>query len=343
MSTTVYVALSGGVDSTVAALLLRQQGYAIEGVTIDTGYGNAVTKAADCCRHLDIVHHVIDAKALFNRYVIKYFVEAYLNGLTPNPCVVCNQRIKFALIFDMLSKNQLTMMATGHYVRKVIDNDRCGLAKAASKTKDQSYFLYKLPQKILARCLFPLGNYQKSEIREIAAAAAMPAAVELESQDICFIPDGNYRYFLEQGSINRLLDGDIIDTSGNIIGHHYGLGNYTVGQRKGLGISSQCPLYVVAIDTTANRLIVGREQELYSKEVICGDCNFIAFDNLIAPLDVEVKIRYLANPVKAKIIPQDDIIKMEFEVAQRAVTPGQAAVFYRDDTLIGGGTIISCK
>lgn len=340
MSTTVYVALSGGVDSTTAALLLQQQGYAVEGITIDTGYGNAVAKAADCCQRLNIAHHVIDGKELFRQNVVDYFVDAYLHGLTPNPCVICNQKIKFALIYELISEDRSKLIATGHYVKKIASGGRFLLAKAASSAKDQSYFLYKLPQKILERCLFPLGEYQKSEVRQIAAAASMPVATEHDSQDICFIPDGNYRGILEQTAGKRLMDGDIIDTSGNLIGRHHGLANYTVGQRKGLGVSSQHPLYVVAIDDITNKLIVGREDKLYSKEAICNDCNFLAFTKLTTPLEVDVKIRYLANPVKAEIIPENDFVKIIFNHPQRAVTPGQAAVFYQGDILIGGGTIL---
>jgi len=168
----------------------------------------------------------------------------------------------------------------------------------------------------------------------------MPVATEHDSQDICFIPDGNYRGILEQTAGKRLMDGDIIDTSGNLIGRHHGLANYTVGQRKGLGVSSQHPLYVVAIDDITNKLIVGREDKLYSKEAICNDCNFLAFTKLTTPLEVDVKIRYLANPVKAEIIPENDFVKIIFNHPQRAVTPGQAAVFYQGDILIGGGTIL---
>ncbi len=343
MKKRVLVAMSGGVDSTVSAALLQQEGYDVVGITMDTGYGTAPSDAALMAKHLGIDHHIIDVKQAFHDSVIKDFVYSYLHGQTPNPCVVCNEKVKFCVCMSVMHELDAVYFATGHYVKRLEKNGRFLLACAEYRPKDQSYYLYRLTQNILAKCLFPLGSYSKVQIRQMALAWSLPAADKADSQDICFIPSGDYREFLKEHlDESYFLPGEITDCSGKLIGEHRGLAFYTVGQRKGLGVALGYPAYVVALDTVHNRLVLGVDQDLLASDAISINHTFLPFDRLDAPMRADVKIRYKSPAVAAMIYPMDDDkIRIVFDNPQKSVTPGQAAVFYDGDIVVGGGTIIS--
>jgi len=353
----ILVAMSGGVDSSVTAALLMQQGHNIEGATIEmwrsddplfTGNSapcssSAVKDAQRVAKTLGITHHVIDFSEEFLAKVVDNFVEEYLQGRTPNPCVVCNREIKFGAFLEAADAVGADLVATGHYARITFDDSsgRYLLKKAKDAAKDQSYVLYSLSQEQLSRAIFPLGDFSKAEIRQLALDFDLPVAYKEESQDICFIPDNDYRRFLTQKTGKDIVPGPFLDTDGNVIGQHKGIPFYTVGQRKGLGLALGYPAYVVAIDVENNAVIVGTGNHLFSKTVLVKQNNFIPFDTLEEPLEAEVKIRYNAEAAPAVISRGEEqgLVKVVFEEPQKAVTPGQSAVYYQGDTVIGGGII----
>ncbi|HBF35783.1 MAG TPA: tRNA 2-thiouridine(34) synthase MnmA [Firmicutes bacterium] len=349
--------MSGGVDSSVAAALLLKQGYEVIGVTMqiwpsDLPYGEeveggccslgAVEDARAVAGKLGIPYYVLNFQAPFREKVIDYFVAEYLQGRTPNPCIVCNHSLKF----DNLLEKSLSLggdfIATGHYVQKDQDlnTGRWLLRKGIDGTKDQSYVLYGLKQAQLARSLFPLGGYEKTAIRKIAAEIGLRVADKPDSQEICFIPDQDYGRFINEYSPGSVKPGTIVDPEGHVLGRHQGISNFTIGQRKGLGIATGTPLFVTEIRPETNEVVVGTKEGVFSKGLLASKINWIAFDTLNSPQEVEVKIRYSAKPVLAIATPVGpDQVKIEFQNPQPAVTPGQAVVFYRSDLMLGGGTI----
>lgn len=337
----VAVALSGGVDSTAAAVILQEEGYQVFGVTMIVTGGNDAAKAAETAAALGIEHYVFDLREAFKAAVIDCFTEAYLAGRTPNPCVVCNPRIKFGALMQRALSLGARYFATGHYARVWKDavTRRYLLGRGLDTKKDQSYVLYALKQEQLCRLLFPMGARTKKEAREIVRRRGLKTA-DRESQEICFVPEGDYRRLLERvGGSTR--PGPIIDHQGNTIGRHRGLACYTVGQRRGLGLATGYPLYVLAIDPARNAVIVGPESLLYKDRCVVGETNFIPFDRLEEVMTVTIKIRSTALDRPATIVPAGGgRVSVKFTEPERAITPGQAAVFYRDEIVVGGGTIL---
>lgn len=350
----VVVAMSGGVDSSVAAALLVEQGYEVVGVTLQiwprflsSGATDgccsldAVDDARRVCQMLGIPHYVLNLEELFEKEVIGNFRGEYLRGRTPNPCIVCNQRIKFGALLERSMALAADKLATGHYVRLKTINGRHVLMKGKDPLKDQSYALYRLTQRQLAQLFFPLGEFTKDDTRKKAEALGLRIAQKPESQDICFIPDNDYRRFLREYAPGSLSTGPIVDTEGNLLGRHQGIAFYTIGQRKGLGLSTPVPMYVVDIWPESNTLVVGQEKAAFGRALLAEDVNFIAIPHLGGPLKVEAKIRYNIKPAPAMIRPTAEGIITEFEEAQRAITPGQSAVWYQGDVVVGGGIITS--
>jgi len=336
----IAVALSGGVDSSVTAALLQKAGHEVFGLTmLVTPSDEAAVAAGEVAATLGIPHHTVDFRDVFSKEVISQFCLQYSLGRTPNPCVNCNRMIKFGALLSKAVDLGAAAMATGHYAR-VENNSGClVLKKGVDLTRDQSYFLYKLTQPQLAAAVFPLGNMTKNSVRKIAAEIGLPSVRSKESREICFIPDNDYPRFLRE-HISTVPAGRIVDKQGKVLGKHNGIINYTVGQRKGLGISSPTPLYVIGIDAQTNTVIVGEKKDVYASEFISIDLNWLAFEKLIAPVTLKVKIRYLHAEAEALITPvYDDKVSVKFTAPQMAVTPGQSAVFYDGDVVVGGGTI----
>jgi tRNA-specific 2-thiouridylase len=346
----------------MAAMLLKQRGHRVVGVTMrlledDEGTPNneATPHERTCCSFRDIIdarsvsqkldfdHQVHNFSRLFKREVIGRFVQAYTSGLTPNPCIDCNRRLKFGPLFERAALLGCTHMATGHYAKIEVDKktDRWLLRKARDLTKDQSYFLYGLTQEELARTFFPLGDYLKCEIRGMAARLGVVNARKPDSQDICFVRDGRYDLFLKSFGIT-FTPGDMIDSQGKVVGTHQGIHLYTIGQRRGLGLHSPRPLYVLRLDPVKNTVTVGGEEELFSDWAILADVNLISLEQLTGPMEAKVKIRYRQLESPALIEPLDDHrLKINFQSPLKAVAQGQAAVIYQGDVVVGGGTIIS--
>ncbi|MFH1889226.1 MAG: tRNA 2-thiouridine(34) synthase MnmA [Candidatus Omnitrophota bacterium] len=352
----VVVAMSGGVDSSVAAGLLKSDGYDVIGITICFNLPDSARRRPSCCGiqgiedakrvayKLGIKHYVLNFKKVLKDKVIKEFCREYLKGRTPNPCVRCNQYIKF----DALLKKAISLgagyLATGHYARvKRTPNSELRtpdflLRKAKDKNKDQSYFLYRLGQSQLKHILFPLGDYTKEEVRKMAREFALPVADKLASQEICFLPDTDYRTFLKTQGKKYLNPGLIVDKDNNVLGRHKGVAFYTIGQREGLGIARGYPVYVTKIDPRANSITVGREEDVYAEEFTVRDTHFI----LSPPkkkVALKVRIRYNHPEAPARVIFSGHKIRVRFKEPQFAVTPGQSAVFYDKDTVLGGGII----
>ena len=350
----VVVAMSGGVDSSVAALLLCRAGWEVIGVTmklysldesqLPDGHQGCCTlddveDARAVCRLLEIPHYVLNMEREFRGQVMDYFASEYRRGRTPHPCIACNDKIKFSHLLARADALGAQFVATGHYARVERGSDGFTLRKGIDQGKDQSYVLFGMTQAQLARTLLPVGGYTKDEIRRMALDSGLLTADKPDSQDICFIPLGDYREFLRQRAAG--VPGQIVDLEGRILGEHEGIEYFTVGQRRGLGLSKTVgePRYVVRLDADANRVVVGPETALYSGEAWASNVNYV---NGTPPADgmaVSVKIRYKAHEAPATLHPHPDGAQVRFQEPQRSVTPGQAAVFYRGDVLLGGGTI----
>ncbi len=353
----VLVGMSGGVDSSVAAYILKEQGYEVIGVTMQIWPDmddevrereggccslSAVDDARRVANQLGIPYYVMNFKEVFERKVIDYFVDEYLKGRTPNPCIACNRYIKFEEFIRKAHSLDAYYVATGHYARIVRDEKlgRFLLKRSADAGKDQTYALYSMTQYQLQHTLMPLGDYTKEEIRNIAEGIGLTVARKPDSQEICFVDDNDYGKFIEERMPGKVKPGYFVDTEGNILGRHKGIVHYTIGQRKGLGIALGKPMYVVDIDAENDIVVLGDNEDVFSQEMIVEDLNFIMIDKLEKPLDVAVKIRYTAPEARATIMPLGDgLVKVCFEEPQRAITPGQAAVFYDGDNVIGGGII----
>ncbi len=335
------IAMSGGVDSSVAAYLAMEQGLSCCGGTMLLWDKNPLSAgdAKAVADRLGIPFHLFDGTDIFRQQVVGPFIAAYEAGLTPNPCIRCNCRLKFRWLLDRALETGCQYVVTGHYARIARDNGRFLLYSAPDAVKDQSYFLAGLNQHQLSHSLFPLGELTKQQVRELAEAQGFNNARKKDSQDICFIPDGDYKAFMECYTGKTYPQGDFLDESGKVVGRHCGAVGYTLGQRKGLGLSMGKPVYVCQKDMARNTVTVGVESSLYAKTLWAADCNFIAFDSLTAPLSVTAKTRSRHLPQKATVYPDADGIRVEFEEAQRAITPGQAVVLYDGDLVIGSGTI----
>ena len=350
--TTVVVAMSGGVDSSVAAALLKEQGYDVIGMMLRLWSEPGKEESNRCCTpdsmaqarrvaaKLEIPFYVIDAKDVFHNTVVQYFLDGYARGETPNPCLICNRQIRWTFLLDHALALGADYMATGHYVRIRKAEDSSQLLRAVDRNKDQSYVLYVLTQEKLKHALFPVGDYPKTEVRAIAERHGLPTASRKDSQDLCFLAGEDYRNFLQRNAAEMLQPGGIMTRDGRSVGAHNGLANYTIGQRKGLGIASPVPLYVLGKDAAANTLIVGTQDELGSRELTARDVNWLSEETPAGPLRAEVKIRYTAKEAGALVTPLDgDRVEVQFDTPQRDITAGQAAVFYQGDLLIGGGII----
>lgn len=352
MSKKVLVAISGGVDSSTAALLLKKQGYEVmcAHMKLWVDVDNSVVKdsVAACpmiCDFLEVPFFLIDLSQQFKSSIIEYFVDEYKAGRTPNPCVKCNKEIKWTAFIKKADELGCDYIATGHYVRiELLEGGRWTVKKGLDNTRDQSYMLWRLSQSDLTRTLTPLGTYLKKDIREIARKNNLPTAEKNESREICFIPDENYNRFLyeyEQKQGRRFEEGDIVHEDGRILGRHRGIPYYTIGQRRGMGIAHPTPLYVKKIDIVNNRIIVGDNDSLFQTKVMVGDINWVGTYPPGEPFEAEVKIRYKHEAAPALIQPlAKNTARIVFKANQRAVTPGQSAVFYNSDILLGGGIIL---
>ena len=342
----VLLGMSGGVDSSVSALLLKEQGYEVVGATMELFVGssccniNTYIDAKNVCSQIGIPHFTFNYKDEFKKYVIDDFINCYANCKTPNPCIECNKYMKFGIMYEKAKEMGCEYIATGHYAKTEYSQKygRWVLKKSNAGKKDQSYVLWNIPKDLIEHVVFPLGDFEsKDEIRKIASENNLKVANKPDSEDICFIPDGNYKKFLENNSNIKPKEGNIVNSKGNILGKHTGLYNYTIGQRKGLGISNPVPLFVLGFNPLKNEVIVGEESELYRKEFTVTDINLLLVDEINEWMDVTVKTRYSSKEAKAKIIQDGSNIKVVFDEPQKAITPGQSAVFYVDDIVLGGG------
>ncbi|MFH2101765.1 MAG: tRNA 2-thiouridine(34) synthase MnmA [Chloroflexota bacterium] len=350
----VAVAMSGGVDSSVTAALLKQQGYDVIGMMMRLWSEPGKEDSNRCCTPdaiavarrvaatLDIPFYVVDAKEVFRSIVVEYFLDGYAQGLTPNPCLVCNRFLRWEFLFEHAMAMGVELMATGHYVRLGMARDgQKAFLRAVDADKDQSYVMHVLTCEQLAKALFPIGDYFKTEVRAMADSLGLAVANRPDSQDLCFLAGEDYREFIRRNKPGIAVPGPITTRDGTQVGTHEGLPYYTIGQRKGLGISSPVPLYVLSKDTRSNRLIVGTEEQLGGTELTVVDVNWICGVAPDQPFRAEVKIRYTARPAWALVTPTDGSngVRVRFEISQRDITPGQAAVFYDGDLVLGGGVI----
>jgi len=343
MNDSILIAMSGGVDSAVAAALSVKRHAHAAGVTMQLEHAPC-TDAADAaalCAALGIPHYTADFVDLFTALVKEPFILAYEAGLTPNPCVICNRAVKFGALLDYAKQQGYDRLATGHYARiEKSPEGRMLLRAAASRDKDQSYVLYTLGQEVLAHVELPLGEFDKGSVRAMATEMGFPMAARKDSQDICFIPDGDYAAFIRRTRGCDFPRGKFLGTDGCVLGEHEGHIRYTVGQRKGLGIAAGHPIYVIGKDAAANTVTLGENEELFTTRLIARDINLIPIDHLDAPMRVTAKIRYGGKPAAARVEQTDtDTLTVEFEQPQRAITPGQSVVLYKDDYVLGGGII----
>ena len=335
----VAVAMSGGVDSSLAAFLLKEDGYEVSGVYMQLwSEPEYDTSDLECtCQLLGVPLYKLDLDAEFQSLVIDDFCREYGLGRTPNPCVVCNRHIKFGLLLDRVFQMGADYLATGHYARIEHSPDGYRLLKAIDPSKDQSYFLYTLGQRELQHLLLPVGNHRKVEVRRLAAKLGLPATSRHDSQDVCFIPDNDYRSFIAKHIL--LEPGDIVDTNGQVLGKHKGLAQYTVGQRRGLELASNKPLYVIKLDATQNRLVVSTKDQLLSNALLVSKLSWVSGRAPKEPINITAKIRYKSPEVTATVPFGDGVAEVNFNQPQWAITPGQAIVFYQGDAVLGGGVI----
>ena len=341
----VLVGMSGGVDSCVCATILKQKGFTVGGVTLNLNDSFDLSNIDDAkavCDKLGLEHITAELKEDFKAFVIENFIDEYIKGNTPNPCIVCNKYIKFGKMLEIAKQNGYDKIATGHYAQIKEKDGRYLLCKAEDKTKDQTYVLYCLTQEQLSRAEFPLGALSKAQVREIAESQNLVNAKKKDSQDICFVPDGDYAAFIEKTANFVSQTGDYINLSGEKLGEHKGVIHYTIGQRKGLGIALGKPAFVISKDAKTNKVVLGDEEFLFHKKVLVRDVNFIPFDELKGEMQVTAKLRYSQKEQKAVIKPMENRqVLIEFEEPQRAASSGQAAVFYDGDIVVGGGTIVA--
>jgi len=352
--TKVVVAMSGGVDSSVAAALLKDRGYEVIGMMLRLWSEPGKEDSNRCCTpdaiglarrvaaKLEIPFYVVDAKDIFRRTVVQSFLDGYARGETPNPCLVCNRQIRWTFLLEHALALGAELMATGHYARLARGEDgNMQLHRAVDRAKDQSYVLHVLDQERLRRALFPVGDYPKPEIRKLGEAYGLPTSTRRDSQDLCFLAGGDYRDFIGRNGTDMLRAGPITDRSGKVLGQHNGLANYTIGQRKGLGLASPVPLYVLEKSAETNTIVVGGASELGTWRLAAFGVNWLSGSPIPGAIRASVKTRYTAREQPATIVPfgQGDQVEVLFDSAQRDITPGQAAVFYEDDLLLGGGII----
>lgn len=348
MSKKVLLGMSGGVDSSVSAILLKNLGYEVCGVTLHLYNGRCcsdseILDAKKICYKLGIEHYVLDYQKDFQDTIINNFINQYSDCKTPNPCIECNKLFKFGIMYDKAMELGFDYISTGHYAKCEFDEkyNKYILKKADNLKKDQSYFLYNINKDILSHIIFPLANFHsKDEIRQIAKDYNFKVASKPDSQDICFITNGNYRNFLEKSPNIKHIEGNIVDSNGNILGKHKGLYNYTIGQRKGIGVSYYEPLYVIGFNKERNEVIVGKEKELYKSEILVQNVNLLLFDKISDGLNVSVKTRYSMKLANAVLKNFDNKIKVIFSEPQPRIASGQSCVFYIDDIVVGGGIII---
>lgn len=346
----VLLGMSGGVDSSVSALLLKERGYDVVGTTLELFVGssccnvNTYMDAKNVCNSIGIPHFTFDCKEDFRKYVIDDFIECYANQKTPNPCIECNKYMKFGIMYEKAKELGCNYIATGHYAKTEYSEKygRWVLKKSKAGKKDQSYVLWNIPKELIEHILFPLADFNsKEEIRNIAREYKLNVANKPDSEDICFIPDGDYKKFLENNSTLRPTPGNIVDKYGKVLGKHNGLYNYTIGQRRGLGISYKAPLFVTGFNKDKNEVVVGEEEDIYKKEMYVNNINLLLVDKLDKGQRVSVKTRYSSKEEMATIeMAGEDKIKVTFDNPVARITPGQSAVFYIDDIVFGGGKII---
>lgn len=350
----VLLGMSGGVDSSVAAILLKEQGYDVIGVTLKLWESEeqestccnleATLDAKRVCDKLSIPHYTLNAKEQFKNHVIDNFICQYKNCRTPNPCIECNKYLKFGYMYEKAKELGAEYIATGHYAKVEYSEkyERYALKKADNIAKDQSYVLYSIPKELIGKLIFPLAEMEdKEDIRNVAREYGLTIANKPDSEDICFIPDGDYKKFLENNSDLKEKEGNIVTTNGEILGQHKGLYRYTIGQRKGLGIAYSEPLFVIGFNPEKNELIVGTEKETYKTEMLVNQINLLLIDKIEKPMKVMVKIRYSSKEYPANIeMLEEDTIRVVFDEPVARITSGQSAVFYIDDMVLGGGKII---